>query len=248
MKITKPPRTGGLISRGTVAEQLLYEVGDPRCYVLPDVVCDFTRVSLKEVADGVIVSGARGRPPTDSYKVCATFVDGFKATAVCCVGGPQSAQKARRVADAVLKRCRRLFEAQGLKRDFARSHVQVVGSEDTYGPHARSASPREAVLWLAVHHQERKALEVFAKEVASAGTGMAPGLTAIVGGRPKPNPLLRLHSFLVPKETVVPSIKVGGREQLCRVELSGSVQAGAYELPDQPLSNLANELVRGNKR
>ncbi len=63
----------------------------------------------------------------------------------------------------------------------------MVGSEASYGPSHRKPTPptREVVMWIGVQHQEKVALEVFAREVAPAGTGMAPGQTTLIGGRPK---------------------------------------------------------------
>ncbi|PFX16875.1 uncharacterized protein LOC111341614 [Stylophora pistillata] len=215
--ISKPPKTGGLVSPATVAEQLVYELGDPAQYILPDVTCDFTQVRLQGLIgyDGgaVLVQGAGGKPASDSYKVCATYTDGFRATAVCPVGGPFASLKAKKTGEALLKRTRRMFEQLKLG-DYTRTHIQVLGSEETYGKHAfpgiMTANPREAVLWLAVHHQQKKAVELFALEVASAGTSMAPGLTAIVGGRPRASPLLRLYSFLYPKDKVKVDIFMNG--------------------------------------
>lgn len=236
--ITKPEGTGGLISVGTVAEQLLYEIGDPRAYVLPDVVCDLTGVQVAEVEAGVEVWGARGKPPTNFYKVSTTYLDGYKATAVFVVGGPASAAKGHRTVKAILARTRSILKALGMA-DFSRTHFQALGAEDTYGPHARNdGGPRESVMWFSVTHKDKRALQVFAMELAAAGTGMAPGLTAVVGGRPKPTPLLRLHSSLIPKDRCKIRVNVEGEE--CKVAAAGSsttVPASTYNLPHQPASS-----------
>ncbi|XP_014668785.1 PREDICTED: uncharacterized protein LOC106810034 [Priapulus caudatus] len=209
--VTKPPKTGGLVNTFTVSEQLLYEIGDPRSYMLPDVVCDFTNVSLKDMEGSVFVSGAKGMPPSNTYKVSATYADGFRATAMCPVGGPRAAEKVHRTTEAILKRCRTLFKALKLE-DFTEVNVAVLGSEDMYGPMASAdlKASREVALWLAVHHQQKKALEVFVREIAPAGTGMAPGLTTIVGGRPRVAPVLKLFSFLHDKKVFKVDIHMNG--------------------------------------
>ncbi|XP_053716951.1 uncharacterized protein lratb.1 isoform X1 [Synchiropus splendidus] len=212
--LTKPPKTGGLVSFGTVAEQLVYEIGDPQRYLLPDVTCDFSRVVIKEISgvDGgaVKVTGAKGLPPSPDYKVCATYMDGFRVTAVCLVGGPRSEEKARRTAESIIKRSKRMFKQLGLE-DFSAVNIQVLGAEDTYGAHARNKGAREAVIWMAVHHKQKKALELFSREIAPAGTGMAPGLTGIVGGRPRVSPVLKPFFFMHPKNLLQVDVHMGGQ-------------------------------------
>ncbi|XP_036407688.1 uncharacterized protein LOC118793571 [Megalops cyprinoides] len=149
--LSKPPKTGGLVSFGTVAEQLVYEIGDPESYLLPDVTCDFSRVTITEVPDvdggAVKVVGARGSPPPSDYKVCATYMDGYRATAVCPVGGPRAAEKARRTAESIIKRTRRIFQQLGLE-DYSAVNVQVLGAEDTYGPHGNSSNVRSSSVFM----------------------------------------------------------------------------------------------------
>lgn len=214
--LSKPPNTGGLVSFGTVTEQLVYEIDDPRNYQLPDVVCNFSQVTVSEISvtDGgaVLVQGAKGSPPSDSYKICATYLDGYRSIAVCPVAGRRSVEKGRKTAESILKRTQRIFKEVGLD-DFKSVNVQILGSEEIYGRQAAKTNnnPREAVIWLAVHHMQKKALELFSREIAPAGTGMAPGLTGIVGGRPKVSPVLKPFFFLYPKQNVTIDIFMNGK-------------------------------------
>lgn len=243
--ITKPPKTGGIVTKGTIAEQMLYEIGDPRAYILPDVVCDFSEVKLEEDQGCVRVEGAKGKPPTDSYKVSATYLDGYKVTAVCCIGGPRSRDKGMKTAEAILQRCRNIFKMLKMK-DFTRTHVQILGAEDTYGNLRRAGDgPREGVIWMSVHHSDKKALELFSREIAAAGTGMAPGLTAIVGGRPKVSPLLRLHSFLIKKEECQVNVNIDGKMEEWTDKLKG-VSTEHYSYDDQPVSEVTG-IASGSK-
>jgi hypothetical protein len=131
--LTKAPETGGLVNRATVAEQMLYEIGDPAAYVLPDVICDWREVTLEQAdTDVVRVAGARGRGPTDSYKVSATYPDGFRLTALFMIGGIEAAAKARRVAGALLEKNRRLLRDKGFA-DYRQTDVEAIGSESMYG-------------------------------------------------------------------------------------------------------------------
>jgi hypothetical protein len=209
--VTKPAGTGGRVAPETVAEQLVYEIGDPAAYVLPDVTCDWRDVRLEAVGpDRVAVSGARGLPPTPHYKVSATYQDGFRATATLMIGGLDAARKAARVGEAILARTRRAFAARGL-HDYRRTDVEVLGAEATYGPHARAQATREVILKIAVHHDDRAALELFSREIAPSATAMAQGITGFAGGRPAVTPLVRLFSCLVPKPTVEVAVEVDGR-------------------------------------
>lgn len=219
-EITKAPGTGGLVTPATVCEQLLYEIGDPRAYHVPDVACDFTRVRFEQTGpDRVRVSGARGRAPTDTYKVSATFPDGLRNVALLVVAGERAVQKARRTGEALLARMRRMLAEQGLP-DFTETRIEVVGGEDMLGAIA-VPDAREAVLKLAARSPSKAALELFGREVSPAGTSMAPGTTGFGGGRPTPSPVIRLFSFLVPKRAVPVEIDVDGRRLPVAIPVDG---------------------------
>lgn len=209
--VTKPEGTGGLVSPGTVAEQILYEIGDPAAYTLPDVVCDFSDVRAeRDGVDRVRVAGARGRAPTSTYKISATYPDGFRIIATAAIAGWQAAAKARRTGEAILERVARLLEERGIA-PFSETRVEAIGAEEAYGTNARTRDAREVVLRIGARHSERRALDVLAGEIAPAGVSMAQGTTGLAGGRPTPSPVIRLFSFLYDKERVPVSVDLDGR-------------------------------------
>lgn len=225
--VGKPEGTGGLVNTATVGEQVLYEIGDPAAYLLPDVTCDFTQVTLRQLGpDRVEVSGARGRRPGGSYKVSATFAEGYRCNAQITLIGMDAAAKARRTGEAIVARTRALLAQQGLG-DYSRTHIEVLGPS-CFGPHAATGQVREAVLWLAVTHPDKAALELFARELAAAGTSWSPGTTG-VGGRPSPSPSIRQYAFLLDKSALAPSVVMEGVRSRVEIPLGGEAPAPAMD-------------------
>lgn len=209
--VTKPPGTGGRILAAAVAEQMLYEIGDPSAYVLPDVTCDFREVRIEQNGeDRVVVSGAHGRPPPNSYKVSATYSDGYRCAGNLVIVGIDAVRKARRTGNAILERTRTLLERTGLP-DYSAAQVEVIGAEDLYGPHSRAQNAREVMMRVAVHHPSEKALRIFSREVAPAGTSWAPGTTGPALARPTVSPLIKQFAFTLPKERVPVRVELGDR-------------------------------------
>ncbi len=208
--VSKPDNTGGLVTIATVAEQLVYEIGDPRTYCLPDVVCDFTQVSLQQLGeDKVTVSGAKGRAPTSDYKVSVTYLDGYRCSVTFLLAGLEAKSKGQAVATALLEKTAAMFVKKGFAA-YTATHIELLGTEATYGEHAASQSWREVSVRITVAHPEKKALVLFSREIAQASTGMAPGITGIVGGRPKVTPKICLFSCLIDKAHIQVELDLDG--------------------------------------
>ena len=224
--ITKAPGTGGLVTPATVGEQLLYEIGDPRAYLVPDVSCDFTQVRMaQDGAHRVRVTGATGRAPTASYKVSATFADGYRNTGFLTIAGEQAVQKAQRTGAALLTRMQRMLEARALP-PFTETRIEVLGGEEMFGANGRSGA-REVVLKMSAKAVSKDSLELFAREFAPAATSMAPGTLGLVGGRPSPTPVVRLFSFLLAKSALSVSVDVNAERWPVAIPGVGGFDAGA---------------------
>ncbi|NYT23114.1 DUF1446 domain-containing protein [Alcaligenaceae bacterium] len=210
MVVTKPAGTGGIVSVGTVSEQLLYEVDDPANYLVGDVNVDLTGVQLRQLGkDRVEVSGVIGRAPTDTYKVCATYQDGYRCIVTLPVVGVDAGAKAWRQARAVLRRSERAAMAKGFE-PYRTRHIELLGMEASYGDNARPLSTREVISKIVADHALREPLEILALDSMSPTTSMAPGSTGWHGGRPAVAPMMRVFSFLVHKSEVPARIEMDG--------------------------------------
>ena len=244
--VTKPEDTGGLVSVHTVLEQMLYEIGDPRAYLLPDVACDFTSVKLEQTGvDEVRVSGCRGSAPTAHYKVSATAPAGMRCCAIFMIGGIDAAKKGRASAAAIVEKVRRQLLEQKLG-DFTGIDIHCLGAEESYGPHARpaAAATREVLVKIVAQHPNPKALRIFGREIAQAATGMAPGFTGYFSaGRPEANMIPRLFSTLVPKTAVGIEVAVGEQRFAVAVPTQGGFLPPPVTTEPAPTPDLSDSLT-----
>ena len=230
--LSKPEGTGGLITTATVAEQMLYEIGDPRAYIVPDVVCDFTDARYEQMGtDRVRVSGAKGRPPTDTYKVSTTWPDGYKFSSIFMLGGREAAAKGRHSAESIIKKTRRMFAEKNMA-DYRDVSIEIIGSEATYGPHSRSSDSREVVVKIAAKHDQKEALSLLGREISPMSTGGVVGMTGSFGaGRVSPSPVIRMFSCLVPKNQVPVTVDVDGHQ----IAMQEGARSGGFEARSLPV-------------
>jgi hypothetical protein len=214
--ITKPDGTGGLVSTATVSEQILYEIGDPGAYLMPDVVCDWREVVLEQLGENrVRASGARGSRPPATYKVTATHADGYRVMTTAMFSGVDAAAKARRAAEALITRGERLIQAAG-HAPLSESSIEVIGAGDTFGPEHRDDTATEAVVKIGARHSERAALEMLALEFAPMAL-VAQGMTGYFGGRPRVAPSIGVYHLLVDKSTVSVQIRLDDEVRSVRI-------------------------------
>ena len=183
--ITKHEKLGGKVSFETVAEQLVYEIGDPKNYITPDCIADFTSIKLEELAPNrVKVYDIKGAKETPFYKVSCSYADGYSAVGTLTYSWPQALTKAK-AADQIL---RKRLEKLNLKFDEIRT--EFVGYNACHGPLAKKLDEddiNEIVLRVAVRSGDYASVERFGKEIAPLILTGPPSVTGFAGGRPKPS-------------------------------------------------------------
>ena len=182
--VTKPPQTGGSVDVRTVAEQLVYEIGDPRHYLTPDIDVDFSRVQLEQAGpDRVRVTGAAGCAPPPTYKVSLAYRDGYMASGTLVISGPNAAARGRACGAMILERLR----VAGVQ--LARTNIECLGTGDALPGVWQRAEPPEVVLRVTVHDPRKEAVERFTREFAPLVTSGPPGVTGYTGPRARPYPV-----------------------------------------------------------
>jgi hypothetical protein len=202
--VTKHGGTGGSVTVRTVKEQLVYEMGDPRTYVTPDVIADFGSIRIEQVGrDRVRVWGVRGRPAPALLKVSASYLEGWKASGTLILSGPDAAAKARALAEAFWKR---------LGIEFAERHDELVGHSACWGPLAPPTDPPEVLLRLSARDPDRGKIEQFSKMVPAVILSGPPGV-AVTGGRPQAQEVVAYWPALIPRERAKPGLVIRDGER-----------------------------------
>ena len=197
--ISKDPNSGGLINKYTIIEQILYEMGDPKKYISPDVVVDFTSFDIKEMSDNLIeISGVKCYKDTDTYKVSINYFNGYKASGQLTVSGPDALEKAKLTAEIIWKRLKRA----GV--DFEDKLTEYLGLSSCHGLKIGEfkAQNNEIVLRLSVRDFNKEKIIRFGKELAPVITAGPPGITGFSGGRPRPQEIIAFWPTLIDKSHI----------------------------------------------
>jgi len=201
--LTKPERTGGAVNLNTVKEQLIYEIGDPARYLSPDVAVSFLGIQLKDLGGNrVAVEGARGYPRPNTYKVSATYRDGFRAAGTVTIYGPHALAKARRAGSAVLER----LVASGCR--YRDALVECLGSGDAVPVWPAPADSLETVLRVAVESPDRSAVESFSREFFALVSAGPQGTTGYAEGRPRVHAVFRYWPCLISVEQIKEQVEL----------------------------------------
>ena len=204
--ITKHENTGGLVSLETVAEQLVYEIGDPKSYITPDCVADFSSIKLEYLGNNrVKVYDVKGNPETEFFKVSCSYASGYSAIGSLTYSWPQALTKAK-AADKILRK-----RLKNLNLKFDEIRTEFIGYNATQGPLSKELDEddiNEIMLRVAVRGKDYDSIERFGKEIAPLILTGPPSVTGFAGGRPKPSEVVAYWPALIPKKLVKPEVKL----------------------------------------
>ena len=204
--VTKHPNTGGRVSVETVSSQLVYEMGDPKNYLSPDCIADFTTIKLEEAGtDRVHLSGIKGKPGTPTYKVSISFHEGYKVLGQLTVAGPDAVEKAQLCADIVFER----VAMDGVTFTDEEKFVEIVGTNVCHaGIVPAPTEPAEVILRIGARSDDKSKLDRLGMEIVPVVTSGPPGVTGYAGGRPKASEIISYWPALIGKDKVKTKVSV----------------------------------------
>jgi hypothetical protein len=204
--VTKHAGTGGRATIETVTSQLVYEMSDPSNYITPDCIADFTTIELEQIGtDRVLISGIKGKPATDTYKVSISFHEGYKLVSQLTVAGPDAVKKAQLCADIVFERA----AIDGVEFTDAEKFIEIVGTNVCHAGIAPApADPAEVVLRIGARSKDAAKLDRLGMEIVPLVTSGPPGVTGFAGGRPKATEIISYWPALLSKDKVRTKVSV----------------------------------------
>ena len=206
-ELSKLPGSGGRLDQFTIKEHLVYEIHDPRSYIMPDGIADFTSLKLEESGpDRVRISNVRGRPAPDLLKLVIGYQDGWIGESLAFFPWPFAYERALKAKQTMLER----FERMGLKAE--QIHFDLVGINTLHGPAAPLPDPAVAneLNEVGLRCSVKAKTSDEAEKVRRAGSHlwlMGPGGTSF--GTPiKPRPVVSLWPTLIPREFVQARVEI----------------------------------------
>lgn len=203
--ITKVAGSGGAVTAQTCKEQLLYEVHDPEKYFQPDVVADFSQVTVEEIGpDRVRVSGGRGSKRTDTLKVSVGYVDSYIGEGQISYAGPGALARGRLALEIVRERLKLTNVAASEWR------FELVGVDSLHGPDVSDGAkePYEVRVRVSGRTENLREAVRIGNEVETLYTN---GPAAGGGAWKSARDVVAVASVLLPREQARPQIRfVGG--------------------------------------
>jgi acyclic terpene utilization AtuA family protein len=233
--LTKHPNTGGMVSERTAKEQILYEIGDPRTYMSPDVIADFTSFTLKEEKeDRVHISGVKGQKPTSELKVSVNYNAGFKVVGMIVISGPDPVAKGRVFSE--------MFWDRVGTDNLIDYRTDYVGYSACWGESAApKIEPNEIILRFAARAETKDRLKILSKELAGLILAGPPGVT-VFGGRPAIMPAYGYWPALIPRNMVKARLNFNG--EITEYDCDSGPCGLPERKPVDPLPESSNEIKR----
>jgi hypothetical protein len=202
--VTKHESLGGLVDERTIKEQLVYELGDPKEYITPDVTVDFTSIQLETVGKNrVAVKNIKGIKATDQYKVSISYYDGYTCTGGLTYVWPDALKKAKKADEILRKRLDRL----GL--EFDEIHTEYIGYNAGHGALSPDLNePNEVIISIGARGKDRAAIERFSREIIPLVLTGPPSVTGFGGGRPRVREIFAYWPALLPMHVATPKVTI----------------------------------------
>jgi len=231
MVLTKHPGSGGIVTVDTAREQLFYEMGNPKAYITPDVVADFSSIQLEQQGvDRVAISGVKGMEPTPFFKVSMAYSDGFKAVGDILVSGPNAKQKAQTFAKIFQQRCQLNLDAL---------EFEYVGWNACHRSLTQQPDGNEIILRIGARAQDEATLRKFGKIIPAMILSGPPGV-AVLGGVPRAQEVVSYWPALLDKKCVTPKVALLENGQVTNESTVGAAIVGGFS-PDELLGQVCEK-------